>query len=1052
MRRSRTLIAAGIIALAFPSVAHAAPSSSPSAEPAASPPASSAAGRFAAAPSSGRIDSSVLPRSLDDQSTVDVMVELTGDPVAVVEAKAKKELTSGQAAGVRARLKQQQDAVAGTIKRDGGAVRSTMQSAYNGMRVTVKRNKVPQLAQLSAVAGVHAVQVQTRNNAVSVPFLGVPQVWKNTGYTGKNVKVAIIDTGIDYTHADFGGPGTKAAYEKAKASSTQKADPALFGPNAPRVKGGWDFVGDDYDGAKPNSVPKPDPNPLDCEGHGSHVAGSAAGGGVTEDGKAYTGPYDASTATKQWKVGPGAAPQADLYALRVFGCSGSTEVTTEAIDWAVQHRMDVINMSLGSPFGRVNDPTSVAATNAVAAGVVVIASAGNSGPNPYLTGAPGAGRGVVSVAATDSSETFPGAKISLPGGSAVDAINANGATLPGGPLRVVVLADDPATPENEALGCSEEAYTKAGITKAAGAPAQIAVSQRGSCARVAKAIFAQKAGADAALMINNADIYPPYEGPIASNPDTGEAYEVTIPLLGVKASDGPTVNAAAGQQVTLAASRLANPGFRGFGSFSSGGPRSGDSGLKPGVSAPGVSIASASVGTGTDAQYLSGTSMAAPHVAGIAALTVQAHRGWTASDVAAALVSTADPAKVSGYRLTLGGAGLVDTAQSVGTKVVATGDTYVSGTESYKEPSLSFGLAEFNGTFRGTKTVTLVNHGTQAMTFRAAQEASRQSRPARLSFSPASVRVPAGGQATVRVTLTARSRDVGSAVDENDPFGFHEVSGSVRLTSGSTVLRVPYLLVSRAAANITATPIGQLRSSGQTRVAVANAGGALAAGADVYTWGLTDPANDVDPKSTGSGFDLRAAGVQAADVGGKKMLVFAVTMHDRFSNAASNEYDVSIDTNGDSKPDYVVFAADSGQIRAGDANGLSEVFIKEVATNRMAASGYLTVAPTDGSTVLLPVKAADLGLTQSKGDFSYQVSSYSLEGPFSDEIAGAARYNPWKKALSDGQYLTVGVNRVVPVTLRADAANWRAQRPLGAMVVALDNRSGAKEATLIRGR
>ena len=96
----------------------------------------------------------------------------------------------------------------------------------------------------------------------------------------------------------------------------------------------YGLVGDDYD-AENQPVAHPDSNPLDCNGHGSHVAGTAAGSGVTSDGKTYTGSYTSDTITsKSWNVGPGVAPMADLYAIRVFGCDGSTEVTVDAIEWA----------------------------------------------------------------------------------------------------------------------------------------------------------------------------------------------------------------------------------------------------------------------------------------------------------------------------------------------------------------------------------------------------------------------------------------------------------------------------------------------------------------------------------------------------------------------------------------------------------------------------------------------------------------------------------------------------------------------------------------------
>ena len=116
-------------------------------------------------------------------------------------------------------------------------------------------------------------------------------------------------------------------------------------------------------------MPQPDPNPLDCYGHGSHTAGTAAGFGVLNDGTTYTGPYNAHTiSSHDWNVAPGVAPKADIYAYRVFGCAGSSSVVDLAINQAVADGMDVISMSLGSTFGGTDDPTTVAAQNAVNGG------------------------------------------------------------------------------------------------------------------------------------------------------------------------------------------------------------------------------------------------------------------------------------------------------------------------------------------------------------------------------------------------------------------------------------------------------------------------------------------------------------------------------------------------------------------------------------------------------------------------------------------------------------------------------------------------------------
>ena len=208
------------------------------------------------------------------------------------------------------------------------------------------------------------VGVYTHDNAVSVPRTQAPFAWAGVnGVRGEGVKIAIIDTGIDYTHANFGGPGTPAAYQVAFLSDTAPADPAMFGPGAAKVKGGTDLVGDDYDANVPaKATPAPDPNPLDCNGHGSHVAGSAAGFGVLANGSTYGGVYDQTIYSNfSFSIGPGVAPKADLYAVRVFGCEGSTDVVIDAIEWAVDNDMDVINMSLG-----VNVPRKTSASGKIA--------------------------------------------------------------------------------------------------------------------------------------------------------------------------------------------------------------------------------------------------------------------------------------------------------------------------------------------------------------------------------------------------------------------------------------------------------------------------------------------------------------------------------------------------------------------------------------------------------------------------------------------------------------------------------------------------------------
>ena len=1034
-RYANILVAAALVAVAIPTGAEATPIDS--------------AGRFQKAPA-GKIGTTFTPRTVTSAKPVDVIVELSGDPVSVVQARTQRQLSSTERAAIRGALKSAQGRVASSISAKGGHVLTTMQSAINGMRVRISSKQLNAISQLPGVKAVHAVPRHTVDNATSVPFLGVPAVWNNTGRTGAGVKVAVIDTGIDYTHADFGGPGTVEAYTEAHANEATDPDPDWVGPEAPRVKGGYDFVGDAYNADDATPVIKPDNNPLDCNGHGTHVAGTAAGSGVLSDGTTYPGPYNSATPAASFKVGPGVAPQADLYALRVFGCEGSTDVTTEAIDWAVLHQMDVVNMSLGSSFGQADDADAIAATNAVGAGVVVVVSAGNSGPNPYLVGAPASAHGVVAVAAVDTNASFPGADLQFDGGTA-HTINANGGNLPAGPYQIVALVDNPATPDvNESFGCSVSDFTDVGI--AAGDPLQIAVVNRGSCARVAKAIFGQQAGADAVLMVNSSSDFPPYEGRIGRNPDDGVAYDVTIPFLGVPSGTSVPDGASA----TLSSSTLQNPGFKSLAPFSSGGPRSGDSGLAPSVSAPGVSITSASSGSGSEPETLSGTSMAAPHVAGVAALAVQAHPTWSAADVSSVLISTADPTKVNSSALALGGTGLVNAAKAVATKVIATGDSYTTKSGHKHEATLSFGLTEPSSSYSGSRTITLTNKGSKSVTYKVKVQKASGSVSATVSVSRTKVKVKAHKTAHVTVKIKLTASKIGSSMaTDQDPWRFRAVSGRIQLTATGSTLRLPYLLVGRAQAKVAArltTPNPWLYGPTPSvltsaTVKLTNPKGAISADADVYAWGLSDPA-DVAKEVRNRGFDLRAAGVQSLDSSDGKLLVFAVNNHTKESNAAANEFDVNIDTNADGDADYTVFSADSGAVRAGAPDGRAEVFIYNTLTKGISSSGYFASAPTDSSTVLLPVEAGALGLTEVAGDFAYTVSSYSQQGPWSDEMTGTAKYNPFTPAIGNA-YLPVPRNATRYVTVTIDPTAQAVQRPRGLMVVVFDNKSGSSEAILL---
>jgi minor extracellular serine protease Vpr len=1020
------------------------------------------------------------------KAPVTVVVQLAGDSVAEHQANAGRRLDRDEKERIKSQLKSQHDGLRGSIENLGGTVVANYRAAYNGIKVRIAGDRVKELAALPGVVAVRPLQLMKPDNVRGIPLIGTPAVWQNLGLHGEGVKIAIIDTGIDYTHANFGGPGTVAAFEAAAATSTAKADAALFGPAAPRVKGGFDFVGDDYDASaqpldpkhpeipNPKTFPHTDPNPLDCNGHGSHVAGTAAGSGITAAGTTYTGPYNGATLANpaNFRVGPGVAPKADLYAVRVFGCEGSTDVVVDAIDWAVDNDMDVINMSLGSPFGSKDDPSAVASTNAAKAGVVVVASAGNSGPNPYITGSPASADGAISVAANDPYPTFPGATLTF-SGTTIPAVNANEFALPNSAaFSIKVIKDDPATTSrDESLGCSVADFGTL-------PPNTIAVVNRGVCARVAKAIFGQQAGAAAVVMVNNAPDFPPIEGPITSNPDDGVPFNVTIPFLGVKgpastaSSDGAKLRAASGS-ITVVAGPVANPNFTGFASFSSGGSRTGDSGLKPDITAPGVSIVSTGIGTGNGAATISGTSMASPHVAGVAALTRQAHPTWKVGDIKAAIVNTGRPSGVFGYKTRVGGTGLVQPASSTATQVVARTEGQRFGA------SLNFGFKDLRENFHRTKDISLRNNGSSDAIFNVAQAGASGS-PHSVSLGRTSVRVPAHGAAEVRVTLDVAAATAGNSATFRDVAGFIEFTPAGASDNGGVALRVPYYFVPRAQADVD-TRIGKLAGTNpSTTATVTNKHGAIAGNADFYAWGIFDTRISRDEEGedgdhTGKpSNDVRAIGVQsipnpsAADPD-RLILAFAVNTYNRWSNASANEFDIFVDVDGDGIDDYVIVGVDQGAVQLGSFNGVMGSFV--FSTRSPGASiAFLADAPTDSSTALLFVRSSQLCrtfadpkknepcLSRSKNPrLSYHAESFDLLNGGSKVVAGSAKYNAWSSSISfkqgtePGGFATVAPGATdATVSVLVNSAESNLTPALGVMVVTSDNKSGADEAQLIR--
>ena len=218
---------------------------------------------------------------------------LDGETASEVHARMKGKNSEQEIASAvnnrRATINNQQDALVAQLHARGHIVSGRFSQVLNAVRVHASSEEADRLLSLPGVKRLEPARHKKPLLSTSVPFIGGPQVWGSAAGAadGSGVRIGIIDTGIDYTHADFGGTGLANAYT---VNDRTRIEPGTF-PTA-KVVGGYDFVGDAYDASTPGlDVPRPDLDPLDCNGHGTHVAGIAAGFGVRTNGVRYTGAY-----------------------------------------------------------------------------------------------------------------------------------------------------------------------------------------------------------------------------------------------------------------------------------------------------------------------------------------------------------------------------------------------------------------------------------------------------------------------------------------------------------------------------------------------------------------------------------------------------------------------------------------------------------------------------------------------------------------------------------------------------------------------------------------
>jgi subtilisin family serine protease len=709
---------------------------------------------------------------------------------------------------------------------------ATLANLVSGTLVTGDAAQVRDLAASDEVVAVYRVTTKTADNSSSDAFTRALQVWQDTGQTGEGVRIGVIDTGIDYTHAAFGGPGTVEAYAAAYGEDgTQPVPEGLYDPA--KYLGGYDFAGPLYD-ADPASelpgattTPSPDANPIDSlytsdnSGHGTHVAGTAAGYGVQADGTTFRGDYADLTDLSGWEVGPGSAPGAGLYGFKVFGdIGGSTDLTGLALDRAADpdgdgdynDHLDVVNLSLGASATPSDDPDNLLIDRLSDLGTLAVLSAGNSADITDVGGSPGSAASGLTVAnSVGSPQTYDGVEVTAaPDPALVRTWSAQNSIAYTGTedvtAPVVHLGD-------RVDGCTPLTDRTAEITGNIVYLWWDDDDATRACGSVARWNAAEAAGAVGVLIGTESTVFA---AGISGNPTipgaqlTASSTDALLPAIqagGVVAHLGPSLAA------TVTSDEIGdalNPG-------SSRGAHGSLGIIKPDVAAPGTLIFSAASGTGSAAHSLSGTSMSSPHVAGIAALVRATQPGWTPAQVKAAVMNTATHdvwtgAQQSGtaYGPQRVGSGRVDARAAVADTVLA------YGSEDPDQVSVTFGVVDVaDAPVTLKKTVTVQNTGPTAVRYGTAFAAATTTGGATITTSPATLTVPAGQQRLVTLTLTAdpatleRELDPTSAASQGGvPREYvAALSGRLVLTSGDSELRVPVQAAPRLVSELTADPL-----------------------------------------------------------------------------------------------------------------------------------------------------------------------------------------------------------------------------------------------------
>jgi minor extracellular serine protease Vpr len=717
---------------------------------------------------------------LTGDEEVSVIVQLNEPPVAMVEGMNKvagKPFTTTMEKAAKQKVVNQQQIFEKQLGSKGvkAKVGHKYNYAFNGMALKVKASQLDELLTLDGVAliepdlEVHAlgkaVQEDTFKPAMtsSSPHLEVPAVWA-LGYEGQNVKVAVLDTGIDYNHPEFEGV----------------------------YKGGYNFVPQTTAGGYARTRANDDPyetSPLDRAAnmpefdedgsafytdHGTHVAGTIAAQGKNSYGI------------------KGIAPKVELYAYRVLGAygSGSFSGIIAGIDKAVAEEMDVINLSLGGGSNSQTSSDSIAINNAMLAGTTAVIANGNDGPDRGTIGTPATSAFAISVGnSTVPEKTMQGNVNVQVQGSSVStySLNLMGWKYGSNPSQLLSGTYDlVAVPQFGA----EADYNGLNVT------GKVALVSRGDIPFVEKIAAAKSAGAVAVVIHNNGGA----NGTGPAGVFLGDTFHY-IPTFDMSYTDGSALRSAlASKTATVTFNNFTTGKTAGddINDSSSRGPANPVFDIKPDVSAPGTNIMSSIPAYKKDfpnANYsesydrFTGTSMAAPHIAGIAALLKSMHPEWTPFDIKVALSNTAKQLDTTKYDVMAQGAGLVQPLKAATAEALA----YSLDTTNFSGQSHvnTKGTITFGNVVPGAAQTTITkeilvknlvgNPSNYTVSVQTTKAATGALAGAKVTVDQTSFTLT--GEKLLKVTLTVPA---GTGTAGNELLGY------VKLTNGTTNLSLPF--------------------------------------------------------------------------------------------------------------------------------------------------------------------------------------------------------------------------------------------------------------------